>query len=96
LDVVNGEGFDIAHVIPESIKKRTLQYLTDCDFITNWFMESYEKTEDGKGLVHSNMSKQVKRTYTKSYFIEKNNIFLKSHYKERETRIFTEWNKRIE
>ena len=102
LDVVNGEGFDIAHVIPESIKKRTLQYLTDCDFITNWFMESYEKTEDGKGLVqmkdvydlfklgevYSNMSKQEKRTYTKSYFIEKikNIFFLKSHYKERETR----------
>ena len=102
LDVVNGEGFDVAQVIPESIKKRTLQYLTDCDFITNWFMETYEKTEDGKGLVqmkdvydlfklgevYGNMSKQEKRTYTKSYFIEKikNNIFLKSHYKERETR----------
>jgi len=35
------------------------------------------------------MNKQEKRTYTKSYFIEtiKNNIFLKSHYKERERRI---------
>ena len=51
LDVVNGEGFDVAQAIPDSIKKRTLQYLTDCDFITNWFMETYEKTEDGKGLV---------------------------------------------
>ena len=103
MDVVNGEGVDIAHVIPESIKKRTLQYLTDCDFITNWFMESYEKTEDGKGLVqmkdvydlfklgevYCNMNKQEKRTYTKSYFIEKitDNIFLKSYYyKEREQR----------
>ena len=35
LDVVNGEGFDVAQAIPDSIKKRTLQYLTDCDFITN-------------------------------------------------------------
>jgi len=102
LDMIHGEGFDIAQVTPESIKKRTLQYLTNCDFITNWFMETYEKTEDGKGLVqmkdiydlfklgevYSNMSKQEKRTYTKSYFFEKikNNIFLKSYYKERETR----------
>jgi len=84
LDMINGEGFDIDHVVPESIKKRTLQYLTDCDVITNWFMETYEKIEDGMGLVqmkdvydlfklgevYSNMSKQENRTYTKSYFIE--------------------------
>ena len=101
--MINGEGFDIAQVIPESIKTRTLQYLTDCDFIINWFIETYEKTEDGKGLVqmkdiydlfklgevYCNMNKQEKRTYTKSYFIEKitDNIFLKSYYyKEREQR----------
>ena len=114
LDVVNGEGFDVAQVIPDSIKKRTLQYLTDCDFITNWFMETYEKTEDGLGLVqlkdvydlfklsevYSNMSKEEKRTYTKSYFIEKikNNIFLKSYYKDRERRkeVLDKYNKKTE
>ena len=102
LDVVNGEGFDIDHVVPDSIKKRTLQYLSNSDYITNWFMETYEKTEDDTDLIqlkdvydlfklsegYSNMNKQEKRTYTKSYFIEKiqNNIFLKSHYKDRERR----------
>ena len=102
LDMLNVEGFDIALVIPESFKMRTRRYLTDCDFITNWFMETYEKTEDGKGLVqmkdvydlfklgevYCNMNKQEKRTYTKTYFIEKikNKIFLKFYYKERETR----------
>jgi phage/plasmid-associated DNA primase len=102
LDVVNGEGIDIDHVVPDSIKKRTLQYLSNSDYITNWFMETYEKTEDDTDLIqlkdvydlfklsegYSNMNKQEKRTYTKSYFIEKiqNNIFLKSHYKDRERR----------
>ena len=45
LDVINVEGFDITQIIPETIKKRTLQYLTDCDFITNWFMDLYEKNK---------------------------------------------------
>lgn len=102
LDTINAEGFDIAHIVPESIQKRTLQYLSDSDLITNWFMETYEKTDNDKDVeqcktiydyfklsdVYSNMNKQEKRTYNKSYFIEKmqSNIFIKTHYKEFERR----------
>ena len=102
LDVINVVGFDITQIIPETIKKRTLQYLTDCDFITNWFMDLYEKTDEQTdilqlkdlydafkcGEVFSNMSKKDKRTYNKSYFTEKiqNNIILKYYYKDREQR----------
>ena len=102
LDIINKEGFEFSNIIPETIKKRTLDYLSDCDFITNWFLEYYEKTDDERdviqlkdvydcfkvGDVYDNMSKKDKRTYNKSYFIEKiqNNIILKYHYKEREKR----------
>ena len=100
LDVINVEGFDITQIIPETIKKRTLQYLTDCDFITKWVMDLYEKTDEQTdilelkdlydafkcGEVFSNMSMKDKRTYNKSYFTEKiqNNILLKYYYKDRE------------
>lgn len=102
LDTINAEGFDIAHIVPESIQSRTLQYLSESDLITNWFMETYEKTDNDMDVeqcktiydyfklsdVYSNMNKQEKRTYNKSYFIEKmqSNIFIKTHYKNLERR----------
>ena len=34
LDIIYQEGFEFTNIIPETIKKRTLDYLSDCDSIT--------------------------------------------------------------
>jgi phage/plasmid-associated DNA primase len=93
----NGCKFDI----PESIKKRTSEYLEMSCNLLQWFKTTYELSDDDdiikikdiyeefkENEYYSTLSKFEKRKYNYKYFTEyfSNNIVTRKYYKERYTK----------
>ena len=102
LKIINEDGFDFDDILPYEIKQRTENYLNNCDNISSWFFEHYEKTDDDTEILQVknlydefkdselflNMSKKEKRLYNKTYFNDKvrSNISLRKYFKVEEQR----------
>lgn len=87
--------------IPETIAKRTKEYLEKSCYILQWFKENYILTNDKKNIIkladifasfrldeyYENLTKQEKRKFNKSHFVDyfANNIITKKYYKEKTT-----------
>jgi phage/plasmid-associated DNA primase len=99
-------------ILPKSIENRTQLYLELSCNVLSWFKDNYEFTENKEdickikdlysdfttSIYFSNLSKQEKKKYTKSYFNEyiENNIFFKKYYtlKSQKVRNFiSQWKK---
>lgn len=93
---------NIDYFITDNIRIRSEEYLKNSNELFSWFDENYEKTDDDKDIIklsdvyeefkisdiYINYSKQEKREYNKTKFIDKisKNIFLRRYYKETEKR----------
>jgi hypothetical protein len=99
--------------VPQSIKERTQLYLELSCNIVQWFKDNYELTNNKNDTIkikdlfedftnseyYTNLSKNEKRKYNKSYFIEyiQNNIFFRKYYIEKSTYLrnfIREWKKK--
>ena len=85
--------------IPETIAKRTEEYLEKSCYILQWFKDNYILTDDKINIVkiadmftsfkldeyYENLTKQEKRKLNKSHFVDyfANNIITKKYYKEK-------------
>jgi len=88
--------FSIDKFIPDSIKKRSLQYIRDSNELQSWFDETYEK-KDGAVVkladvygcfrdseYYQNLNKADKRTMNKKWLVDtlKKSPFLRKYYKD--------------
>ena len=99
--------------IPQSIKNRTQLYLELSCNIVQWFKENYYLTKERNDTIkikdlfddfthsdyHTNLNKQEKRKYNKSYFTEyiQSNIFFRKYYVEKSQYLrnyIREWKKK--
>jgi len=99
--------------VPQSIKERTQLYLELSCNIVQWFKDNYQLTNDKNDTIkikdlfedftnseyYTNLSRNEKRKYNKSYFIEyiQNNIFFRKYYIEKSTYLrnfIREWKKK--
>ena len=99
--------------VPQSIKERTQLYLELSCNVVQWFKDNYQLTNDKNDTIkikdlfedftnseyYTNLSRNEKRKYNKSYFIEyiQNNIFFRKYYIEKSTYLrnfIREWKKK--
>ena len=98
LKMVQDDGFILKNM-PESVKLRVMENISNSDDFTSWFREQYESTDDKKQIIllkdvyniyknsdmYFNLSKYEKRQMTYKYFIStvENNVILRKDYRER-------------